>query len=477
MEVRVQQATAPSSSALNIVNPQVAYSTPYLIDFEFGLKDQRGNAIVAEPAQFRITAREGPSPVPSETTVLFARAATRLLRLVLVLDYSLGMQRIPNAVPEMERILTDTLLPVLNDDAQVALVEFHRDDLAPALVENFSIDHARISDRIRAIPTEYVQNFYSGSRLFDAVESSAALFGNPPRVTEDRYLLVCSNGIDTSRLSNADAAVKAATERNVRIYTVFFGSDTRGLPVLLDLSTRTRGQFFIATDATRIRSAFEHVIADLEGQYHLRWATLKRGDTSFFPAFEISINNTTQKYRAPKAFAPNTYAGNVLAGRLRLVRPENALSAVVFLRAEYVPRNVNRFRFHVKPAYPASVRLVDPGQNGILGGWQLETAPDPETEGTWITTYSTDNVPLPFAVFGPMLRFDFEGAPTDGSQLFNEFTPDNSIYTQGQNLCNIPACCVACLTRCAACRPLVFLQKSFIFLRVHCAYTRARRAL
>ena len=57
--VSVTQDTDGNTDTLNVVNPFVLFSSPYLIDFAFSLHDADGNAVVRDPGQFFVSAREG----------------------------------------------------------------------------------------------------------------------------------------------------------------------------------------------------------------------------------------------------------------------------------------------------------------------------------------------------------------------------------------------------------------------------------
>lgn len=429
VEVRVVMDQDGRMDTLNVVNPVAAYSSPYLIDFSFGLKDARGAALVAEPAQFKIEALEDDNPVKSDSGLQLRRGTARQLKMDIVLDYSIRMQETPGAIQGMEETAKNVLLPALNLEALAGVTEFHRDDRDAGNVADFTLDRGYVRGRIEAVQPDYVQGFYSGARIYDAIVASAKKFDDGEPLQESRHIVLFTVGADTSSVYSLDDAVRAATQRGVHVLVVGFGDDTT-LPMLLDLTSRTGGEFFPVKNMQDIPATIQQVIENLEGQYILRWASLNRSVDAFLPSFSLALGEGRAVFTPKDRFKPSDHRGNVLEGRLRLVTSSNALNSSIVLRADYVPRFVRQIRLYVMSRMDFEAGLVEPADNGILGGWTLETVPDEDSGGFWLNMTTTQG-PAQFAAFGPLVRFDFPYPPPEDKPLFEEMYTDNSVYDGG----------------------------------------------
>jgi len=430
--VRVIQDQDGSAGGLYIENAAHTYSEPYLIDFSFCLQDGAGESVVAEPAQFDVlTAREGSSEVNLlETGLHLRRGAARQLKVMLVLDYTFSMQSIPGAIAAMEEAATDVFLPALNSDALVGVIEFHRDDQEAAQAAGFSVDKDYVAERIAAIQDEFVHGFYSASRAWDAVVTAADRFSPADRSEEERFIILLSDGDDTSSVNGINEAVDAAEDRGIHIYVIGFNVPGQALPSLLDITSRTDGEFFAADSVDDFEDTFRGIVDNLGGQYNLRWGSLRRDNTGFKPSFTIGINGTTAAYQASRSFVPHDYAGNVLEGVLRLVPSDNEDYTTVFLRAEYVPRFIRRLRIFIRSSFNFTVTGADAAEDGLLDGWAMTS--EAASGGRWFNL-SSPGAAMPFATFGPLLRIDFDELAGDDVPLFEEVYADNSIYENGQS--------------------------------------------
>lgn len=179
-----------------------------------------------------------------------------------------------------------------------------------------------------------------------------------------------------------------------------------------------------------IPATIQQVIENLEGQYILRWASLNRSVDAFLPSFSLALGEGRAVFTPKDRFKPSDHRGNVLEGRLRLVTSSNALNSSIVLRADYVPRFVRQIRLYVMSRMDFEAGLVEPTDNGILGGWTLETVPDEDSGGFWLNMTTTQG-PAQFAAFGPLVRFDFPYPPPEDKPLFEEMYTDNSVYDGG----------------------------------------------
>lgn len=426
--VSVIQEEAPPKDDLSIVNPSVVYSRPYLIEFGFALRDKENRAVVGTPAQFTVNAREDAQPVGDAQGLSLRRGAARQLWLELVLDYSIVMQQVEGAIAEMEYAATEILLPSLNADALVAVSEFHRDDQSANLVIDFNMDKNETAARIRDIQGSYVRGFASGARMYDALLEAVRRFGHVSAgANDERYIVLFSNGRDTSSTTTEAQVVTEALARRVRIIAVGFG-EMIDSGALLTLASLTRGRYIPAERIENLQPAFQRIVEDLEAQYVVRWASLRRDSRAVIPAFDITFGGATASHTASRSFRATEYVGDPLAGRLTLVQADTPNRTTVILRANYTPRGIGAVHCWVRSDHDFTVTLVGPADDGLMAAWSLAQEP---AEGGWWITAESDGASLPFAAFGPMMRFDFDQAV---DSPFTAFEIDNDIYMEGQML-------------------------------------------
>ncbi|HEX72339.1 MAG TPA: VWA domain-containing protein [Candidatus Hydrogenedentes bacterium] len=245
--------------------------------------------------------------------------------------------------------------------------------------------------------------------MYDALLDAVRRFGLVSAGAEDdSYIVLFSNGRDTSSTAVAAQVIAEAVARRVRIITVGFG-ETVDTAALRYLASSTGGRYIPAESIEDLQPAFERIVEDLEGQYIVRWASLRRDNQRIRPAFTIAFGGASATYTAAEPFRATDHVGDPLAGRLTLVQSDAPSRTTVMLRANYVPRGIGAIRCWVKSNHEFTTSLVGPADDGLMADWNLtqETAED----GWWITATSS-SATLPFAAFGPMLRFDFKQAVT-----------------------------------------------------------------
>ncbi|MBI1318461.1 MAG: VWA domain-containing protein [Candidatus Hydrogenedens sp.] len=429
VDVLVKSNQDNSGVPLNIVNPKVTFSSPYLLDFNFALRDANGGAVVAEPAQFNLSATEGDTAVTFESGLQLQRAASRQLLVELVLDYSLTLQAVPGAIAAMEDAAKNVFLPALNDDALVGVTEFHVDDRDAQRVAEFTTDRDFLRAQIDTIQDDFVGGFAGFARIYDTIIQAVTRFDGEDPDKEDRYIVLFTDGNDTSSVASLNAAVGAANAAGVSIYTVAVGQNINEV-TLIDIATRTGGLYIPANTSAQLAESFQQVVNDLEAQYTVRWASGQRSG-EFTPRFTLGLNNASTNYTSPDKFRPSSYAGDVRKGKLFLVQSDNTQTTTVFLRAQYVPRQITQLVLNVSSPHNFVVSLVEKGQNGLIGDWSIATR-NVKARDIRITLTSTDDTPLPFASLGPLLRFDFPVLLAPEDDIFTDISVDNGIYTQGQ---------------------------------------------
>jgi len=192
----------------------------------------------------------------------------------------------------------------------------------------------------------------------------------------------------------------------------------------------------VALEPGDLDAGFQHVVDNLAAQYTLRWATLKRANLEFVPSFKLQIDESTATYIAPVRFNVTTYASDELQGILRVVPSTSDGQTTYFLRAAYVPRYIWEIWIYARSNSEFTVQKVAEPDNGLCNGWEMTTEGSPQ-DGMWITLANPGGIvwgeDLPFASFGPILRFDFDEQLEPGTDPFTDLFVDNSIYTGGQS--------------------------------------------
>jgi hypothetical protein len=473
-------------SGLALINLITNYSSPYLLNFQFELVDNNdptvGNAVVADPQHFTVTAFEDGVPVsPSETSVILQGVnqgvAAKVLKAYLVLDFSESIASLSNGDTNHNGIsdAVDTEVSaaqaIVNQEpaaTQFGVYEFHRDDEAPQQVQSLTTDKALLDNDIAGIWTNYVQGFPAGSRCWDALAAAIKSLGTN-NADEVHAVIFCSDGNDTSSTNTFQSVINTASNANVQVYCVGFGNEINST-VLQSITSQTEGRYYEATDLTALAAAFAQVGKDLSGQYFLRWATLQRGATNFMPSFQVTYQGfTAYSPTNPPPFISGTnytytydtngviigtnitylwttnyiispyyvskLAGDITVGSLRLVANADVQPSSITLRATYVPRYIRQIRLHYRANWPCTVSLESTNAGEQLYGWSLSQTND-GAGGQWATLTSSNQQVLassiPFADFGPLLTFHFRDV-VNARNSFSVIELDNTIYTNTGN--------------------------------------------
>ena len=434
---------------LNIQNAVPSYSAPFLLDFTFALRDNSDRAVVATPASFELTAKEDDNTIsPSETAFLLAPAANKQSKCYLVLDYTNSMadpgrngdsngDGKSDAVDMMETSAKE-FIDGMTSDAQVGILEFHREDPAhpPMVVADFTTNKDYLKARIDAIWGEYVQGFPASSRCWDAVYDAVGMFPADQGADEERYVLFLSDGVDeSSTTATPDSIISAAKDRAINVYCIGFG-DELAPDALEEITSKTGGAYYKSGSVEQLGQRFDDIWRDLGGRYTFRWSTLRRDSASFTPSFKIKLNGASGTYTGPD-YTPTDYTGDVLRGVLRV--PEYTIvdgHASLFIRATYVPRYVTQLALHIQTPYAFTASLVGSSDGGLCQDW-ADPAVTLKDGGADIALQSKTpaNIytAIPYGAFGTILRLDFAALPENPGQLVTAVSVDNSPYASGQH--------------------------------------------
>jgi len=460
---------------LAIANVTYSYSSPYVLDFQFSLRDNEdpalANPVVVNPTNLVVVCKEDDRPIsPAETAYLLSPGAgvRKLVKVNLVLDFSQSIASLRNGDTNGDGIsdAVDTMVAAaqefvdrLTPGSQVGVYEFHREDMDPQQVLGLTTDRTAVNAAIAGIWTNYVAWFPAGSRCWDALLAAINGLGTT-NSDEQHYVVFVSDGRDESSAATVDDVIGAATNNNVRVYCLGFGAEQEPND-LLAIATTTAGRYYAATNVAGLATEFAQIGKDISGQYLLRWTTLKRGTTAFMPSFEIryqdwtafsptnpvwtnfddpiiDTNSTPPTTNYPLVtnyiigwYVPADHAGDVKVGSLRLVADAAVGARAITLRATYVPRYIRQLRFYYRPNWPCTVSLLSDAPGELLHGWTLSETND-GAGGRWLDLSSpyppslTNS--LPYGAFGSLLQFNFRDIQHP-SNAFSAFSVDNSLYT------------------------------------------------
>lgn len=474
--------TNPPIQNLNIGGVSFAYSSPYVLDFQFSLftltdpnDTNTATSVVVDPRLLSVKAFENGEPISdTETAPLLvganSRLSSKLEKVALVLDFTESIASLANGDTNHNGVSdavdfmvqgAENFVNQQSSDTQIGVWEFHRDDEAPNNVTTGLVtDHVFLDNAIAGIWTNYVNGFSSGSRAWDAALGAIGTLG-PANPDEQHYLILVSDGSDESSTATLQDVITAATNDAVRIFCLGFGVDLNAAN-LSALAAATQGRFYTATNAADLNTQFGQITKAAAGQYLLRWATLQRSTNAFMPSFEIDYNGvpatsptnpidvtvvtnydtntppniigtsniyTTNIIIGP--YTPSLFAGPVTVGSLRLVPNSDVEPTGIDLRATYVPRYVRELSLHYRPNWPCTVALDSSGPGELLSGWSLTQTND-GAGGFWLLLSSPNpadtTTSMPFAGFGQLLTFTFQDV-INPTNAFSFFTNDNSIYT------------------------------------------------
>jgi len=480
-----------SVGGLAISDVVTNWAKPYLLNFTFSLRDgadpSTSSPIVVPPNLLQVTCMEDGVPVPSESPIILESGLKKQLKTYLALDYTYSMLAVPGAIDAMQA----AAVLLINEEparAQFGIYEFNADYVNPQLVTTNGLiaDKSALIADIEGIQTNYVNGNYAGTRCWDAMYAALQKFGpfGPTNYDEQRYLVAMTDGNDDSSLLNTNTdpiatLVSLAQTNQVQIYCVAFGNDVNTNSLQL-LTSQTGGHYYLAATTDDLATQFQKIVKDVDGQYMLRWATLKRTPTAFQPSFLVSyqgfmdsfntnlIWETNETYQTnitidpgppvvtnidivtndvptnivSLPFYPPTWSNDVRIGSVLLASDADVGPQTVRLHAYYVPRYIREIQINYRPNYPCTAVLDSTAAADILAGWTMTESADTNGLHTLTMTSSDTNdllTSIAYGAFGDLVEFDFKYPESvTATQAFSVFSINNSIYSNmpptGQSL-------------------------------------------
>ncbi len=463
---------------IQLTNVTYTYSAPYVLDFGFSLfrlsdvndpaSPTRGVSV--DPALLSATCKENGQPIsPDETGSFIVRNTSKVLKVYVVLDYSYSIASLDNGDTNYNGIsdAVDFMVAGAQDfvdqqapNTQIGVYEFHRDDWSPSNVVGLITDKVQLDQKIAGIYTNYVKGFSTGSRCWDALSAAVTALG-PANPDEQHYVILVSDGQDTTSSANPTNIIAAAKAAAVKIFCLGFGAQLNA-PILQFISGSTVGNYYEAATPADLATQFSQISKDSKAQYVLRWATLQRPTKVFSPSFTIyyqglSVDSPTNTIIPPMTNIDTTTdppttnvtpgitniiiadyytasnSGPVTVGLLRVVPDIEVLPTGMTLRTTYTPHWITQLRFHYRPNWPCTAQVRGSGPGDLLAGWSMIETTD-DAGGKWMLLSSPNPVDprtaIPFASFGNLVTFTFQDV-INPTNAFSFFDADNSLYTNG----------------------------------------------
>ncbi|MCP4250580.1 MAG: VWA domain-containing protein, partial [bacterium] len=396
--------------------------TPFVVRFDLHLAGGSGEAIPegVTAEHFRIYETDERLDL-TETNKFITPTAGLPLKVMLVLDYSNSMRTVDAIGPMIAAAEAFIEADHFTGTHTIGIVEFHdRADqgmgysLAVPLTK---ADPDAKNSIVRTLPAE--DAFDSGlSRVWDAValaiDTLAAAEAEPG---EQRAVVFLTDGRDTTSVTEPDDLIASASEHGVNFYPIGFGNVGAQLATLQSLADDTGGAYYPAADSGAFNAAFADIADNLKGRWGLTYITPQNsGAVNVRLAFDWGGGEAELE----ETFDAAGLAGDVHQGIFDIADRyyDATLNRTEFvIRARYVPRGVDRFRF----AFGSGAAILNLQDAGGL------TPP----AGAWSIT------PLGlglFDVLGPAeLEYGAFGnlgvASVPGNALVLQISHDDTIYT------------------------------------------------
>ena len=150
-----------------------------------------------------------------------------------------------------------------------------------------------------------------GTRIHDGIDRSLEVLRGARLSTGS--VIVLSDGTDTDSLKSLDTVVAAATQENVRVFTVGLRSPTYNGATLRSIADRTGGEYAEATTSAEVATIYRALGRRLAGEYLVQYKSNARPKSPV--DVRISIDGATAyrgKYVAPTPEGVDPYHRSLL---------------------------------------------------------------------------------------------------------------------------------------------------------------------
>ncbi|MBN2308223.1 MAG: VWA domain-containing protein [Candidatus Hydrogenedentes bacterium] len=465
--VTVSVQAAPLSFETTIARKRI----PSILRFVFIMRDLRDDTFVIAPEAvahpFTMYEKDTPVEEPAETTLtilaqnsLLTEALTTQrtnlkVNTVLLLDYSGSMEAsaqeigrtIQDVYEEVGEAFIDEYFAVFANvergSARMAIMEYHARDVAATLRQDFTDDAATLKTALQGI--NITDN--GASAILPATESaSLTLQGEdgslvPFEDADVRAVVLVSDGRLTTPPGEVQDTVDILLGAKTRTFNVGWGLDLNSEP-LARLATRSGGHYYPTRldgsglpDVSELTDGLTTVASDLGSHMVLSYVALNeeesvavRFDGAFDDPNDVPDQGLIEGSLDEQNLNLLEIIGDIKLGQISMRSPgELGGEADVTLRAEYLPRNVNKFEFVLASTEAFTVAQVPEADGGLVADWTMVLTPSGGGPYNSVTVSLTSpGDVLPYGTFGDLIRLHFA---TVGTVPFDVLlTVDNTIY-------------------------------------------------
>ncbi|MGR3317806.1 MAG: vWA domain-containing protein [Candidatus Anammoxibacter sp.] len=421
-----------SLTAIQVLNETTDHQFPSTVQFTFSLRNQDNHAILIESEEVNwknIKIWENEKEIDYlESHALFYTQDDFQLQVMFVLDFSASMYETKDDIDNMVLSVKD-MIDSLKETHQVGVVEFHRPDNPPALLQPFTT--------YKNAAKEALDNFSSGkiyrdfSICWDAVQKGLNEFSDQPDPDIFKTLLFLSDGFDNSSFCTPKDIIALANEKDVHIFVVGVG-EVHEEDVLQGIALKTGGTYVHSENISVLRERFKQSIKDVKGQYKIKYISPKKPeDGKFTVKSNITYKGVTSGPLLHDEIDPSSIFNKTINGIVRFSAPSiiKYNRAEIFVWCEHVPRYINEFKFRIDLAKPFKVYLTSSNDGGLCQDWIL----DKGTDGWYRLTSPNRNDPrqnLEFGDFGTVCKIVVTDIDKKGFVI--PFKLDNTVYDMGQ---------------------------------------------
>jgi len=412
---------------------------PFILRFVFLLRNAVGDPInttdpdVLDELQGAFTIDEDMVPLDIDETNLFVTSAENLkYNLVLLLDYTGSMFNAPpgsgTAIDQMVNASAD-FINDLPESYRLAIMEYHERQQTNRVIHNFSTNKATLVAELQSFTVP--QGEHGASEVHDALVDACERLDNEDigiqafNDTDVRAIVFISDGRDTSSVATVDQVITTAKDLRVRLYPIGFGENVRAAD-LIQMATDTGGHYYPAPTVADLINLLQNeivlgaaapgkIVKDLTRQVVLTYISLFQEGTHTY-LIQGNYQGLEGSFQEDAVLA---LGGDIRAGQIALrtagIQPDD--SARVFVRTDYVPRNISQIRIRVISA-EAFTLSIDP--DGLISDWVLL-----DEGGGVYTALTAETEPLRYGAFGNLFRIDYTGLVGDVNLGFRV---DNQIY-------------------------------------------------
>lgn len=454
------------AAELSFQTPLVRVRIPSMLRWAFVMRDIRDASFVVAPEllmeSFRIFEDGVVIEEPSETTqqvylqnsTITAPFSDKRMdlrtKVVLLLDYSGSMVQSANAAGTDLQTLYEQVGGQFIDDffglfqnvergfSQIAIMEYHDRAATASLIQDFTGDPAVLHAALQGV--NITDN--GASAMLPAISTASNRLVNHdfPNISFDdadiRAVVLFSDGRLTTPPGEVQDFVDVLAEQRTRVISVGWGLNPNHEP-LARLAAGTGGHYYLTkTDANgnpviaNFVDAVTKCNVDLASHTVLSYTSLGEGENVPI-RFDASLNDPNdnpdlgliQGTLDEQNVNLASLVGDILMGQISMrTTGVQAGATEVTLRADYLPRNINKFQFTLTTTEAFSIAIVPNNDGGIIEGWTLTNLGG----GTYSLTSPTPADVLPYGAYGDLVRLTFAavGAVPFTTSLF----VNNAIY-------------------------------------------------